>query len=649
MTVVLDRRSDLTLENFRRVTVDGEGVAIGEVARRAMEEARAAFVALLEEDRTAFMYGVTSRPGVEVKVEVAPSEQAAWARGLTMLGTGRGFGGGELDERVVRGIVFARLADFVEGNAKARPLVADRIAALLDGPLPKVPLNGQASAGEILPMMHVMSEIFTGDFEEGEWMTLVNGSPCSAALIADAALHARHRLETAELVCRAFHRGIRAPLEAYDPALEELWGDEHEAAALSGLRARLAGAETLGRLVQQAPVSYRIVPRVLGQARRAVAHLEEAARTSLSSAAHNPVFVPPDDEHPNGRLFSTGGYHNAMGYPALNTLTPAWADLALIAERHVTALHTPAVSELPALLAMPGAPGSETNLFGWVAGGFVEGARAAATSTLLPASVNDARDDVSVPTFIAYAKERRGAECLDGALAVLSIVASQALFVAGRLPGPATARLPRRRPLGVPPSSTAPASSSGPRPAASPASSPGRRCPGPSTFAAPRRELEAGAMRVTDVETIVVGTPPPHHGGAFWVFVRATTDSGITGLGEVYGVPFRPPAITALVADIAERSLVGSSPFDIELLWRVVYSRGYTQRPDTSVDGGAERARDGLLGHHRQGDGPARLQPDRRTGPGGTPVLHLHLPGSPIKTRLSTLTPSLLRSGRATT
>jgi len=434
MTVVIERRADLTLENFRRVAVDGEGVVIGDVARQAMLDARAAFVALLETDRTAFMYGVTSRPGVEVKMQVAPTDQAAWATGVTMLGTGRGFGGGELDERVVRGIVFARLADFVEGNAKARPLVADRVAALLDGPLPKVPLNGQIAAGEILPMMHVMSEIFTGDFEEGEWMTLVNGSPCSAALIADAALHARHRLETAEIVFALSVEALRAPLEAYDEALEALWDDEHEVAALRGLRAQLSGAETAGRLVQQAPVSYRILPRLLGQTRRAVAHLEQAARTSLASAAHNPVFIPPDGDHPNGRLVSTGGYHNAMGYPALNSLTAAWADLALIAERHVSALHNSSVSELPELLALPGAPGSETNLFGWVAGGFAETARAVAAPTLLPASVNDARDDVSVPTFLAYAQERRGAESLDGALAVLSLVASQALFVAGRLP-----------------------------------------------------------------------------------------------------------------------------------------------------------------------------------------------------------------------
>lgn len=436
MTVVLESRSDFTLENFRRVTVGGEGVAIGERARAAMQRARRAFVALLDSDRSAFMYGVTSRPGIEVQTTIPLEEQRQWARGDAWPAIGRGFGGGVLDERVTRGIVFARLADFVEGNAKARPVVAERIAALLDAPLPKLPLDGQAGAGEILPMMHVMCGVERDDFEEGEWMTLVNGSPASAGLVADVALHARHRLEHAEIVLALSVEAMRAPLEAYDPALEQLWGDPHEAACLRRLRAHLAGANRNGRLVQQAPVSYRIVPRVLGQADRAVAQLEDVARTSLQAAAHNPVFIPPDEEHRQGRLISTGGYHDAAAYSAINQLNAAWADLALLAERHVTALHSATVSELPNLLALPGVPGSETNLFGWVATGFVEGARAAAAPALLPACVNDARDDVSSPTFLAYAKELRAAECLDGVLAILALSASQALFVGGRSPAP---------------------------------------------------------------------------------------------------------------------------------------------------------------------------------------------------------------------
>ena len=55
-----------------------------------------------------------------------------------------------------------------------------------------------------------------------------------------------------------------------------LWGDEYEAAALRGLREFLVGAGG-GRRNYQAPVSYRIVPRILGHAHRALAAAERAA------------------------------------------------------------------------------------------------------------------------------------------------------------------------------------------------------------------------------------------------------------------------------------------------------------------------------------------------------------------------------------
>ena len=61
-------------------------------------------------------------------------------------------------------------------------------------------------------------------------------------------------------------------------------------------------------------------------------------------------------------------------------------------------------------------------------------ARAAAMPTLLPAAVNDAQDDVSSPTFSAYRRQARAAECLDTALAVLAAEASQALLHSGRQP-----------------------------------------------------------------------------------------------------------------------------------------------------------------------------------------------------------------------
>ena len=65
MTVVVGAPEDFTLEAFRRVAVDGEGVVIGPDAVRVMCEARAGFERLLRAYPGGFIYGVTTRPGVE--------------------------------------------------------------------------------------------------------------------------------------------------------------------------------------------------------------------------------------------------------------------------------------------------------------------------------------------------------------------------------------------------------------------------------------------------------------------------------------------------------------------------------------------------------------------------------------------------------
>jgi galactonate dehydratase len=92
-------------------------------------------------------------------------------------------------------------------------------------------------------------------------------------------------------------------------------------------------------------------------------------------------------------------------------------------------------------------------------------------------------------------------------------------------------------------------------------------------------------MKITDVKTYVVAVPPPGFGGRYWVFLKLTTDSGIEGFGEVYSVPFHPATVARMIEDVAERQVIGSDPFRIERLWRIVYSSGFSQRPDVSLVG----------------------------------------------------------------
>ncbi|MEY3702631.1 MAG: hypothetical protein RLZZ561_251 [Pseudomonadota bacterium] len=92
-------------------------------------------------------------------------------------------------------------------------------------------------------------------------------------------------------------------------------------------------------------------------------------------------------------------------------------------------------------------------------------------------------------------------------------------------------------------------------------------------------------MKLTDIETFVVGNPPPHFGGRYFVFVKLTTDSGVSGIGEAYCVPFEPHLVAKMIEDVFARYMAGQDPHDIETMWRRVYSSGFTQHPDLTLMG----------------------------------------------------------------
>ena len=92
-------------------------------------------------------------------------------------------------------------------------------------------------------------------------------------------------------------------------------------------------------------------------------------------------------------------------------------------------------------------------------------------------------------------------------------------------------------------------------------------------------------MKLRDLEVLVVGNPPPGFGGRYFIFVKLTTDDGIVGWGEVYAATVGPEAMRAVIADVFARHMEGESPENVELMFRRVYSAGFSQRPDPTVMG----------------------------------------------------------------
>ncbi|MBX6323059.1 MAG: aromatic amino acid lyase [Rhodospirillaceae bacterium] len=439
MPLEINRRADISIDNYFRVAWRGEPVRLSADALKRIAAARQAFLRLLDADPGLTIYGVTSGYGQQASRRLGPEERIAHAR-RPPHAPACAFGPA-LPERVSRGIVFARLANFVEGHAAVSAQLAEAVAAMLDGgPLPPVSVAGQGGAGEILslaPLFLPLAERFP--VGEKEVLALINGSPSASALLADAALAMQRRLALAEEVFALSAEAIRAPHEAYDEALEALWGDPYEAEALSRLRALMAGG-VRERRPYQAPVSYRVLPRVLGQARRAVAAAAEAAAISLPAVSDNPVYLPPDAAHPNGRILSNGGFHNGKAYPALDDLAAVCADLCAIADRHVSKLCDGRYSLLPDQLRVGD---GYLGTLGFVQVGYAEQARRAAQRNFLPGSENGGfgQNDVAPPTFLAWRSQEEAGRCLEACLAVLAAVASQAFYVTERAAPPALAPL----------------------------------------------------------------------------------------------------------------------------------------------------------------------------------------------------------------
>ena len=109
-------------------------------------------------------------------------------------------------------------------------------------------------------------------------------------------------------------------------------------------------------------------------------------------------------------------------------------------------------------------------------------------------------------------------------------------------------------------------------------------------------------MKLADLDVIVTAPPSPGWGGRYWLLVKVTTDTGIVGWGECYASSVGPAAMEAVIRDVFERHMAEEAPENIELMFRRVYSSGFTQRSDLTVMGafsGLEIACWDILGKHR--------------------------------------------------
>jgi len=424
VTVTLARRADITLEAFARVAWQEEEVVVAPTALAEVARRREEFLALVAANPTRKFYGVNVHAGDGSDRLMTEAEQLDYNRGLH---SATSFGE-PFPRRVVRGFVLSRLANLIEGHAGVSPELVTTVAGRLDGrALPPVPRLGNGGSGEILALGWLFGDV-PGEMALGikEGMALINGAPCAPALLADAVLLAERMLAlSVEVFCLAV-AALGVSPGIYHERLEELWGDPHQATALRAIRAGIAGALPPRGADEhpQPPVSFRILPRVLGNAYRLLAAGREAAEIALPAVSDNPVFLFGSAEDDLGDIVSTGGFHNGAAPAAIDGLTFALADLAQLAHHQLQRLQTSPE-------AMPGLDSLAVGTMQMVSAGYAEEARTATVPSLLPLP-GFGQNDAPAPAFHAWNRFDRVRGFMVGSLTCLAALAAQSFARTGR-------------------------------------------------------------------------------------------------------------------------------------------------------------------------------------------------------------------------
>jgi histidine ammonia-lyase len=365
--------------NWRQIgdVAQGAELALSGGAQARISAARTLVESIIRKGVRA--YGVNTGVGALCDVVIPESKQVELSRNIVMshaVGVGP-----PLDSVAVRAIIAAAVNNFAHGCSGVRPVVVDRLLALLGSHcVPEVPAAGSVgylshmahialviigegtaqscgrsiSGAEALRSMHLAPLVLAAK----EGLSLVNGTPCATGLTALALGKTQRLLDWADIVAAMTFENLHGQIAAFDADAMDLRVSAGVRRVGERLRAALNGSvilrRSIGRRTQDA-LSLRAIPQVHGAVRDLFAQTARVVDDELASVTDNPAVVGSVDEP---RALS--GAHAVGAALGLNvdSLGIAVAEMAAMSERRIDRLVNPLVSNLPAFLATDRGAGS---------------------------------------------------------------------------------------------------------------------------------------------------------------------------------------------------------------------------------------------------------------------------------------------------
>ena len=363
--------------------------------------------------------------------------------------------GPPVEREVVRAMMLLRARTIAMGYSGARPVVAERIAALLNAGLtPVVPEHGSLGAsGDLAPLAHCalallgegevrlrdgsLAEAATALAAAGiepltlvakEGLALINGTDGMLGMLVLAAHDLERLLRVADVTAAMSVEALLGTDRVFAAELVALRPQPGQQLSAANLRALLAGSAIVAShrygddRVQDA-YSLRCAPQVAGAARDVLGHATAVADAELRSAIDNPMVLP------DGSVESCGNFHGAPLAFACDALAIALAEVGAIAERRTDRLLDASRSGgLPPFLAPDAGVNSGLMIAGYTMAAMVaENRRIAGPASVgsLPTSAMQ-EDHVSMG-WAAARKLRTGVANLARILAIELVCAARAI------------------------------------------------------------------------------------------------------------------------------------------------------------------------------------------------------------------------------
>ncbi|HEY6804548.1 MAG TPA: histidine ammonia-lyase [Pyrinomonadaceae bacterium] len=368
----------LTLKQINDVAYGRERVVLADEARARVSAAREVVEKIVAEGRT--VYGVNTGFGKLSDVSIKSSE----LRDLQLnLVRSHACGlGNPLSEAEARAMVLLRANVLAAGFSGARPLVIDKLIALLDhGVTPVIPEKGSVGAsGDLAPLAHLAATaigegeaFYQGrrmpgaealkqanleplELEVKEGLALLNGTQAMGA-VGSLALHRAERLSRLADVAGAMSlEALRGTPVPFDERIHQARPHDGQLAVAAHLRSLLQDSEIRKSHINNDPrvqdaYSLRCMPQVHGAVRNALKHARETLEIESGSATDNPLVFSD-----TGEVLSGGNFHGAPVALVLDYAAIAITDLMSITERRIDRLVNPDSNEglPPFLTPQPG-------------------------------------------------------------------------------------------------------------------------------------------------------------------------------------------------------------------------------------------------------------------------------------------------------